>query len=188
MKININLSNEPFRRDRPWVVATAALSTVLLCTLGILTYAAVMGRDEDSEARQEVEKARRQFDVLTAERNRLNLVLTRSENAEVIERSVFLNQLLLRKGISWTRIFSDLEKVLPYNVRLIQIRPQITPNNEVYLEMVVGAQSTEPVIDMMMKLERAPEFGATHWANWLPPSQTEPLYRYRISVNYAQKL
>ncbi len=188
MKIQINLSNEPFRRDRPWVVATTAFSIILLATLGYLTYAAVMGRDEALEARQEVEKARKQLTLLTAEQQKLNNALQRPENTEVIELSVFLNQLLLRKGISWTRIFSDLEKVLPYNVRLIQVRPQITPSNDVYLEMVVGAQSTEPVVEMLMKLEASPEFGATHWANWLPPSQTEPLNRYRISVNYSQKL
>jgi Tfp pilus assembly protein PilN len=188
MKININLSNEPFRRDRPWVVATAAVAVVLTLSLAVLSYYAVMGRDEAREARQDVEKARTQLAALTNEAMRLESVLRRPENGEVIERSVFLNQLLLRKGISWTRIFSDLEKVVPYNVRLIQIRPQVTPQNEVFLEMVVGSQSSEPVIDMMMKMEEAPEFGATHWANWLPPSQTEPLYRYRISVNYAQKL
>ena len=39
-----------------------------------------------------------------------------------------------------------------------------------------------------MRLEASPQFGATQVNNWLPPSQTEPLYRYRVSVNYAQKL
>jgi hypothetical protein len=31
-------------------------------------------------------------------------------------------------------------------------------------------------------------FGATAVHSSLPPAQTEPLFRYRISVNYAQKL
>src|SRR5689334_17041549 len=106
MHININLSSEPFRRDRPWVVGTTALGIFLVFTLGLLVFIAINSRDVDREARAEVEVARAQLLSLDREVARLQQVLTRPENAEVIERSVFLNQLLLRKGISWTRIFS----------------------------------------------------------------------------------
>ena len=41
----------------------------------------------------------------------------------MLERSVFLNALLYRKGISWTRIFADLEKVVPHNVRIMSDPP-----------------------------------------------------------------
>jgi hypothetical protein len=187
LKISINLSSEPFRRDRPWVVATIALSSLLIVTLAALTYLAVAGRDEALDARLEVQKAREQLDALTKVQTALQQQLYQPQNAEVIERSVFLNKLLLRKGISWTRIFSDLEKVVPYKVRIIQVRPAITANNEVYLEMDVAAQTSEPVIDMLMRMESSEQFGATHVATWLPPSQTEPMYRYRVNVNYAQK-
>lgn len=187
MKIQINLSSEPFRRDRPWIVATVALSSLLLVTLVALTYLAFTGREEGIEARIEVNKAREQLAALTAQSNALQQQLYRPENAEVIERSVFLNQLLLRKGISWTRIFGDLEKVLPGKVRVIQVRPQITSRNDVYLEMDVASESAAPVITMLERMEASEQFGATHVATWLPPSQTEPMYRYRINVNYAQK-
>lgn len=187
MKIPINLSSEPFRRDRPWVVATIALSSLLLVTLAALTYLAIAGRDEALDARLEVQKAREQLDALTKIQGALQQQLYQPQNAEVIDRSVFLNKLLLRKGISWTKIFADLEKVLPYKVRIIQVRPAITSSNDVYLEMDVASQSSEPVIDMLMRMESSEQFGATHVATWLPPSQTEPMYRYRVNVNYGQK-
>ena len=76
-------------------------------------------------------------------------MLRRPENAEVLERSVFLNALLLRKGISWTRIFADLEKVLPYNVRVIQIHPTVDSLNQVSLDMQFGAESPAPVIELL---------------------------------------
>ena len=59
------------------------------------------------------------------EQAELDAVLRKPENAEVLERSVFLNTLLLRKGISWTRILADLEKTMPHNVRIIQIHPSV---------------------------------------------------------------
>ena len=33
-----------------------------------------------------------------------------------------MNELIERKSISWTRIFADLEKVMPYNLRLVSVR------------------------------------------------------------------
>jgi hypothetical protein len=90
--------------------------------------------------------------------------------------------------VSWTKIFSDLEEVMPHNVRLVQVRPQINTRNQLGLDMVVAAQTVEPILEFLMKLEGSLVFGATTIHNSLPPSQSEPLFRYRVSVNYAQKL
>jgi hypothetical protein len=74
-------------------------------------------------------------------------------------------------------------------VRLIQVRlPQINSRNEVLLDMVVGAQEPEPVITFLKKLQTSPRFGPATVHNSVPPSDNDPLYRYRVSVNYAQKL
>lgn len=188
MRININLASEPFRRDRPFLVAAWSLGAILSLLLITLTVLAFGYRDDAKEARVGVERARGDLTKLEAEQARLEGVLRRPENGEVIERSVFLNQLLLRKGISWTRIFSSLEQVVPGNVRLVNIRPQVTGENNVQLDMVVGSQTPEPVIEMLMKMEASPLFGATQVTSILPPSQTEPLYRYRVMVNYTQRL
>ncbi len=78
--------------------------------------------------------------------------------------------------------------MIPHNVRLIAIRPQVNAQNEVLLDMTVGAQSQLPVIEMLKRLEGSPLFGSTQVHNWLPPSQTEPLYRYRVTVSYGRTL
>src|SRR6266566_709224 len=112
MRIGINLATQPFRRDRPVLVAAGVLSTLLVALLGGLIYLAVAERGELADARRNVD-------------------LLQRENAEVLERSQFLNALLYRKGISWTRIFADLEKVVPYNVRIMSIHPTLNSKNEV---------------------------------------------------------
>ena len=114
--------------------------------------------------------------------------LRTSGNTETLVRNVFLNYLIGRKSISWTRTFGDLEQVMPYSVRLVSIRPQVNNRNEIQLDMVVGCTSVEPIIDLIKRLEASPLFGGTQVHTALPPSQSEPLLRYRISVNYAQKL
>ena len=107
----------------------------------------------------------------------------------MLERSLLLNTLLERKSISWTKIFADLESVLPPNVKLISVRlPQINSQNEVLLDMVVGVKEPESAIGFFKKLEESPLFGPAYRHTSAPPSQSEPLWKYRVSVNYAQKL
>ena len=184
----INLASEPFRRDRPALLASAAASLLLIVALAVLISLAATERGRAAETSRAIERLRAQLRTLTAEQARLEGALRHRENAEVLERSRFLNGLLQRKGISWTKIFDDLEKVMPHNVRLFAVRPQANPQNQIYLDMVVGAESGPPVVEMLKRLEAAPEFGDTYIHSTQPPSPSEPLVRYRVTVNYAQKI
>ncbi len=188
MKINVNLATEPFQRTRPMLVGSAAAAVLLTGLLGLLISLSVMEEGQAAQTSASIGRLEARLRVLSSGQAKLDSVLRKPENAVVLERSLFLNSLLYAKGISWTRLFDDLEKVMPYNVRLISIRPQVNSLNQISLEMVVGAESSAPVIQMLGRLERAPEFGETLIHNFVPPSQSEPLLRYRVSVNYSQKL
>jgi hypothetical protein len=79
--------------------------------------------------------------------------------------------------------------VVPYNVRLISVRlPQIDSRNRVELDMVVGATEPGPIVELLKRLERSAAFGSTEVMSSMPPGQNEQLYRYRVTVSYAQKL
>ncbi|MGA9623282.1 MAG: hypothetical protein WBQ65_02335 [Bryobacteraceae bacterium] len=188
MKIPINLASQPFRRDRAMLAASIAVSLMLVGTLGVLISLIMTDRALLADVRSDVDGLNRQIRAATAEQGRLDGVLRKPENAEVLERSVFLNSLLYRKGISWTRIFADLERTIPYNVKVLAIRPSVNAQNQVMLDMTVGADSPEPVIQLYKALEESPLFGSVMEHSSLPPTQSDPLYRYRITVIYAQKL
>ncbi len=189
MRIPINLASEPFRRDRPFLVAAAAGAALLTISLIVMLASILSARERAASARATVEKLEGQVRTLTAEQSRFDATLRQPANAEVLERSLLLNTLITRKGISWTGIFGDLEKVMPHNVRLVSIRlPQIDRDNQVTLDMVVGAQSPEPVVEFLHRLESSPLFGPASMPSFQPPSDNEPLWRYRVMVSYAQKL
>ena len=106
------------------------------------------------------------------------------ENAQVLELSVFLNTLLSRKGISWTRILADLEKTMPTNVKVLNIQPYVTGRNQMTLSLTVRSESPgtgDPI------LQGAGEFGLIRWRHpeRIPaaPSQADALYRYRFTVS-----
>jgi type IV pilus assembly protein PilN len=189
MRAQINLASEPFRRDRALTAVSYVLAGVLAILLAFLISIIVTQRDRMKGERAEVAKLEAQLLHLTTDRAATEATLRKPENAVVFERNVLLNTLILRKGISWTHMFSDLEKVMPGNVRLIAVRlPQINNQNRVLLDMTVGAQEQGPIREFLMRLESSPVFGATIVHTFQPPSQNEPLYRYRVSVSYAQKL
>jgi Tfp pilus assembly protein PilN len=187
MRIGINLSSDPFRRDRPMLIGSAVVGVLMIVTLGALIWLGridrkIVANDQRVQARLDRDLAR-----LSAEQRKLDGEVRRPENAEVLERSVLLNTLLLRKGISWTRIFADLEKTMPPNVRVMQIRPQVNGGNQIYLEMTIAADSPDPMVAFLAKLEGSDAFGSATITTFQAPSQTNPFYQYRLSVNYAQK-
>lgn len=184
----LNLASEPFRRDRPILAASAATAVLMLGVLATLVMLILEQRELASDSRAQAAAVDAQLRAASAEQAQLEARLRQPGNAEVLDRSALFNALILRKSISWTLLFSDLEKVMPGNVRLITVRPFLSSSNEVQLDMVVGAQSPDPVIELLKRLERSPSFGATSLLSSSPPTQNEPLYRYRVSVSYAQKL
>ncbi len=187
MHININLASQPFRRDRPMLIASAVAGVLLFALLVLLVSMNLTERTRLAATKIEVDKLDRQLKIIGAEQAKLDAVLRKPENAQVLDRSLFLNSLIYRKGISWTKIFADLEKILPHNVRVISIHPAVNAQNQIVLEMSVGAEQTEPLLQLLIKLENSEQFGHTAVSSIQPPSQSEPLFRYKVNVNYVQK-
>lgn len=188
MKFPINLATHPFHKDRPILFASGVVALAMVGCLMLLSVLAMADRRRSADTRAVIARLDRQIARATADQARLDSILRRPENAEVMERSLFLNELLYRKGVSWTRVFADLEKTLPPDVRLIMIRPQVFSEGQVHLEMVIAAQTPAPLFDALRALESSDVFGETNVSSSDQPTQSDPLFRCRVSVNYAQKL
>lgn len=188
MKIPINLASQPFRRDRAMVAASVAVGTLLVVTLTVLVWLALADRAQMAGVRRDVDLLHRRVRDAQKQQVQYDQVLRRPENAEVLERTVFVNALLVRKGISWSRIFADLEKIVPFSVRVVQIRPSVDASDRVFLDMQVATEAPGPMIEMLKALGNSTSFSHPDMKLWQAPTQAEPLWRYRVSVEYAQKL
>ncbi len=187
-RITLNLASEPFRRDRPLLAGSAVAAVLMVALLAMQVMTILREREAAAEARATMAGLNREIAEVNRKISALEAELRKPANAAVIERSAFLNVLLKRKGVSWTRLFSDLEAVFPHDVRLVTIRPAVTAAGPVQLEMVVGAQAPTPVIELLRRLEGSKLFSGTEVLSSAPPTQNDPLYRYRLSVDYAQQL
>lgn len=171
------------------LVGSIAGAVLLALILGYQVIAIVSERHQAADIRLALDHENSRLRTIAAQQAKLNATLRKPENAEVLERSLFLNTLIERKAISWTKIFGDLEKVMPYDVRLVSVRlPEVDSNNQVLLDMVVGAKEVAPILELFKRLEASPQFGNTSVQSSAPPSQTDPFYRYHVTVTYAQKL
>jgi hypothetical protein len=189
MRIPVNLASEPFRRDRPLVVACVLLSLVLAGLLGVQMFLILAERGSASDTRNAVARLNAELARITTEQSEFEATLRQPQNAEVLQRSLLLNSLVERKGISWARLLADIEDILPNRVRVIQVRlPQVNSRNEVTLDLEIGAENQGQAIEFMRRLQSSPLFGPVSLSREDPPSQNEPSYRYRLSVSYAQKL
>jgi hypothetical protein len=189
IRIPVNLATEPFRRDRPLIVGTVALSVLLVGLLAFQGYTMWSERNQATDTRLFLDRLNRQSLILTAEQQKLDITLNQPANAEVLEQSLFLNLLINHKAISWTKLFADLEKVMPSDVRLVTVRlPQVDSQSHVWLDMTVAAKESTSILELVKRLESSPQFSDYNVLSTLPASQTEPYVRTRMSVSYAQQL
>jgi Tfp pilus assembly protein PilN len=188
MKIPINLASQPFRRDRAMLVASGAVSVALLLTLGLLVYLAMLDRSQLADLHKDIARLNQQIRGVSAQQAAADAVLRKPENAVVLERSQFINNLLVYKGVSWSRLFTDLEKTIPVNVKVLGLHPSVSPDSRVLLDLTLGAESREALIQCLKALEVSPVFGDLNELNNIQPTQTDPLYKCHVTVNYAQKL
>jgi len=188
MRIPVNLAREPFRRDRAVLVGSATVAVLLAGTLALLVSLAFTEREQTRDTATMLARVNRQLSSVRSEQAKLDAGMRQPGNEVVLDRSIFLNTLIQRKAISWTKIFSDLDSVCPPDVRILSIRPTVNAKGGLFLDMQVAAESQPPVIQFMAKLEGSDVFGSTAVGGYVPPSQTNPFWRYQLSVNYGQKL
>ena len=124
----------------------AVLCSVLLVSLIVFTALIIKERGQASELRRTINGERGQLARLSRVQAQFQGVIAKPGNADVFSKSVFYNQLIARRAVSWTRVFEDLGKVMPYNVRLISLRlPQVAAENaggknHVQLDMTLGSE------------------------------------------------
>ena len=190
----INLASEPFRRERAQNAALAMISVGLTCSLLVLIVLILHERAQAADLRRGIETDRAELQRLQNQESRYSTFVSKPANADVFATSVLLNELIARRGVSWTRVFKDLATVMPTEVRLVGVRlPQVaaeqgTGINRVQLDMIVGTDHPDAVIDLLKRLQKSSLFGPAQVMTQTPPTQNDPLFKYRVTVAYAQKL
>jgi type IV pilus assembly protein PilN len=191
--IGINLASQPFGRERAQVAMLAGVCLVLSLSLFVLVGLFMKERAQASTLRRTIRLEQQQLAALDRQQNQFQSVIARPANADVFSKSVFYNELIARRAVSWTRVFEDLGHVMPRNVQLISLRlPQVVGSsdrekNHLELNMLVGTQQPAAILQLLKNFESSTLFGAYSIQSQQPPTQNDPLFRYTLTVPYVQK-
>jgi type IV pilus assembly protein PilN len=95
------------------------------------------------------------------EKTRAEGILNLPENRSTRDRSQFLNELFRRKAFSWTRVFEDLERVMPARLHLVSIQPATASDNQLEFKLVVAGESRDRALELVRKMESSQRFQQT---------------------------
>ncbi|MGH9537328.1 MAG: PilN domain-containing protein [Terriglobales bacterium] len=161
MRVDINLATHPYEDSGSlWLRWGGALAALILFTV-ILLYIVVAGWMGARKDRSLIAQREQQIAARDAERARAEAILNLPENRTTRDRSQFLNDLFLRKAFSWTKVFEDLERVMPARLHLVSIQPEMAPGNELEIKMVVAGESRERALELVRKMEGSQRFQQT---------------------------
>ncbi len=164
MRIDINLATRPYEDSRQfWTYWSTGLGLLALAT-ALLIFMAASGYVRAGHDRQQIAKLDAEIAKYDQEKTQAEAVLNQPQNRELREQSQFLNQLFERKSFSWTRVFEDLEQVMPAHLHVISIHPEATDKNadgNVEITLQVGGESQVQALDLVRKMENSKHFRQT---------------------------
>lgn len=158
MRININLASRPYENAQRFFVRWGAVLLVMIVVTVLLVVAAARSWRANHVLERSVAQERDRLNKLNDQEKADLAILNQPGNQDVRQRSQALNALIVRKSVSWTRIFSDLEKMMPTRLHVVQIAPQLSPANELQIRMTVAGSSRDKAIELVQNMEKAPDF------------------------------
>ena len=158
MRLDINLATRPYEDAREfwtrWGLGVGLLAVLTVFLLGWTVKAwTEAGRDRHDIARLEAEIGERD-----SERAKAQAFLDLASNRSTRDQSQFLNGLIQRKAFSWTRVFEDLEQVMPPNLHVVSLQPELSDENQMKLEMKVVGDSRSAAIELVHRMEGSKHF------------------------------
>ena len=103
-------------------------------------------------------QAKQELSELNNEKAQAQAILNKPANRGIADQSEFLNELFARKSLSWTRIFSEMERIMPPNIHVVSMKPDYTLNNELVVHMVVATDSRDRAVELVKRMEKSSHF------------------------------
>jgi len=158
MRININLASQPYEIAREYkrrmTIVIAALAAVAVVLVGYIVYQ----RAHSRAINRQLTELQYQMDALNREESQARALLNRPANREIADQSEFLNELFARKSMSWTHIFSVMEKIVPPELHVTSMKPEYSKTGDLVLHVIVATDSRERAVEMVRNMEKSTHF------------------------------
>ena len=161
MRIDINLASHPYEDSRRFWTYWGTGIVLLFLATALLIFMAVSGFVRAGVDRQQIARLKAEITAYDREKVQAEALLNQPQNRLIREQSKFLNDLFERKAFSWTKVFEDLERVMPAHLHVVSIHPDLSAENSLALKLVVGGESREQALVLIRKMEESNRFKQT---------------------------
>ena len=197
MSAGINLASRPFVNDRPVARVTAALwalGALLALATGWSFWGYFAGREDQREELARIEAAmEREREAVARLSRELAGIPLDNQN----QRVRFLNQRIAERAFSWSLLFDRLAEILPADVRLLSLAPQVgfgqdgrqrsaaaaagAPGERVLLQVLAVARRQEAILELLDAMFASDAFERPNLAR---ESREGAETRFTLSVVY----
>lgn len=160
MSVRFNLASHPYENLRPSYVLAAVGIVLLVVLAGFLVSREQQQSAETRSITRQMARFEQEVESLASEQSELDEWLRRPEVQEIRDHSAFLNSLILRKSLSWTQMFLDLEQILPDRAQVTAIQPRVNRSQQPGLALAVTAEEMGPLVELLKNLESSSQFGS----------------------------
>jgi type IV pilus assembly protein PilN len=164
MRVRLNLATKPLETHRRFFACSCAIGALATILFPVLGWHVNSVRKADAALRSQIASTLQRIDALTAERQELERFFSEPSNAQLHDRATFVNAILDARSFNWTRMFMDLERVLPGGVHVLSIEPKQV-NGQAAVKLTVGATNEEEKQKFLRALEQSGTFSHLQLTN-----------------------
>ena len=157
-QFDLNLSTRPFKPYRATNLGLMVLLLILIAVSVQQVYSYQQYSSKAAASREIESAAREEFDLLANQLQALNVKMSSGNSSSKLAEVEQLNQLLLRRSFSWTRLLANLERLTPDDVRLIALHPGFDAEGRIVLNMNITGRSLADATAFLRALEESPVF------------------------------
>lgn len=159
MRLNINLATKPYQDIRRVLLRWGGLVLLLAVCTGALVWIAVSSWRQARDVNARISALKSELAVLDRQHDEALAQLSLPQNQSVVDTSKFLNGLIARKSFSWTRVFMQLEQIMPPRLHVLSISPELqSRTNTVEVHLTVAGTSRDAALELVKRLEQSPSF------------------------------
>lgn len=194
MKISVNLASKPYVDVRS-ILKRLRMLMLILILISIPLFLVLKTEHTKAEsATAQVQAMRNGVQALERQQQSYQALMREPQNAAVLTRSGYLNNLFRRKAFSWTATMTDLETVLPEGVQVLSLDPVITKSGEVQIHLRVSG-GRDRAIQLVENLEKSRHFASPRLAgetlaqssgqnNSFQPVSSSTIVNFEILADY----
>ncbi len=180
-----NLAGRPFENSRPVWIAGTLMAIVAVALSAINISEALGARDSERIQGEKLQSLTRTRTELVKSIESTNRELARVPWKKLQAETTSLQIVVARRSLSWSQLLVDLERILPWDVRLQSIDPNVMETGEIRINLRGVAATREAWLNFIRVL-----FADDRFSSPVPQFEESPGasgmqgYTFALEVRY----